>query len=73
LSLKTSEVRHFLRIIRGAPRPDVAVLLLTFILTVFVDLVVAVNVGVILATLSSGKFSPTSSGMAPRFCSPRFV
>jgi sulfate permease, SulP family len=46
-----SEVRHFLRIIRGAPRPDVAVLLLTFLLTVFVDLVVAVNVGVILATL----------------------
>jgi SulP family sulfate permease len=46
-----SEVRHFLRIIRGAPRPDVAVLLLTFFLTVFVDLVVAVNVGVILATL----------------------
>src|SRR6202167_4102277 len=44
-----SEVRHFLRIIRGAPRPDVAVLLLTFLLTVFVDLVVAVNVGVILA------------------------
>jgi len=46
-----SEVRHFLRIIRGAPRPDVAVLLLTFLSTVFVDLVVAVNVGVILATL----------------------
>jgi sulfate permease, SulP family len=46
-----SEVRHFLRIIRGAPRPDVAVLLLTFLLTVFVDLVVAVNVGVILAAL----------------------
>ena len=46
-----SEVRHFLRIIRGAPRPDVAVLLLTFPLTVFADLVVAVNVGVILAAL----------------------
>jgi SulP family sulfate permease len=46
-----SEVRHFLRILRGAPKPDVAVLLLTFLLTVFVDLVVAVNVGVILAAL----------------------
>ena len=46
-----SEARHFLRIVRGAPRPDVAVLLLTFFLTVFVDLVVAVNVGVILAAL----------------------
>jgi sulfate permease, SulP family len=32
-----SEVRHFLRIIHSAPRPDVAVLLLTFLLTVFVE------------------------------------
>jgi SulP family sulfate permease len=46
-----SEVRHFIRLIRGAPKPDVVVLLLTFLLTVFVDLVVAVNVGVILAAL----------------------
>jgi SulP family sulfate permease len=46
-----SEVRHFVRVVRGAPAPDVAVLLLTFFLTVFVDLVVAVNVGVILAAL----------------------
>jgi SulP family sulfate permease len=46
-----SAVRHFIRIIRSAPKPDVAVLLLTFFLTVFVDLVVAVNVGVILTAL----------------------
>jgi SulP family sulfate permease len=66
-----SEVRHFLRIIRGAPRPDVAVLLLTFILTVFVDLVVAVNVGVILATLlfmrrmsDAVKIEPHTAGAA---------
>jgi len=46
-----SEAPHFLRVLRGAPKPDVGILLLTFSLTVFVDLVVAVNVGVILAAL----------------------
>jgi SulP family sulfate permease len=46
-----SEARHFLRMVRRAPRPDVAILLITFLLTVFTDLVVAVNVGVILAML----------------------
>jgi SulP family sulfate permease len=46
-----SDVPHFLRLARGSPPPDIAVLLITFVLTVFVDLVVAVNVGVILASL----------------------
>jgi sulfate permease, SulP family len=46
-----SEVPHFIRLVRGSPTTDVAVLLITFALTVFVDLVVAVNVGVILAAL----------------------
>jgi sulfate permease, SulP family len=46
-----SEVRHVVRLLRGAPKVDVGILLLTFFLTVFVDLVVAVNVGVILAAL----------------------
>jgi sulfate permease, SulP family len=46
-----SEVPHVLRLLLRAPKPDVAVLLLTFLLTVFVDLVVAVNVGVIVAAL----------------------
>ena len=44
-----SEVRHFAGMVRRAPRGDVAVLLITFLLTVFSDLVLAVNVGVILA------------------------
>jgi SulP family sulfate permease len=44
-----SEVRHFAGMVRRAPRADVAVLLITFFLTVFADLVLAVNVGVILA------------------------
>ena len=46
-----SEARHVLRVLRGAPKVDVGILLLTFFLTVFVDLVVAVNVGVIFAAL----------------------
>jgi SulP family sulfate permease len=46
-----SELPHVVRLVRRAPKADVAVLLLTFFLTVLVDLVVAVNVGVILAAL----------------------
>ena len=46
-----SEARHFVHMVRRAPRADVVILLTTFVLTVFVDLVVAVNIGVILATL----------------------
>ncbi|MET0535184.1 MAG: SulP family inorganic anion transporter [Steroidobacter sp.] len=46
-----SEARHFVKMVRRAPPADVVVLLVTFGLTVFVDLVVAVNIGVIIATL----------------------
>jgi SulP family sulfate permease len=46
-----SELPHVFRVLRGAPKVDVGILLLTFFLTVFVDLVVAVNVGVIFAAL----------------------
>jgi sulfate permease, SulP family len=46
-----SDVKHFLHIARRAPQADRAILLITFLLTVFADLVVAVNVGVILAIL----------------------
>src|SRR5690554_3283460 len=46
-----SEVRHFAHMLRRAPAADVAVLLVTFALTVLADLVIAVNVGVILAML----------------------
>ncbi|HTD73874.1 MAG TPA: SulP family inorganic anion transporter [Steroidobacteraceae bacterium] len=46
-----SEIPHVIRLMRGSPATDVAVLVITFSLTVFVDLVVAVNVGVILAAL----------------------
>lgn len=46
-----SEARHFFDLVRHAPRNDVALLLVTFTLTVFADLVIAVNVGVMLAAL----------------------
>jgi SulP family sulfate permease len=46
-----SDVHRFIHVMKTAPRPDVGVLLITFGLTVFTDLVVAVNIGVILASL----------------------
>jgi len=46
-----SDAPHFFHLARTAPRADVAVLLITFSLTVFADLVIAVNVGVVLASL----------------------
>lgn len=46
-----SELPHVVRMIKRAPRNDVIILLITFFLTVFADLVIAVNIGVILASL----------------------
>lgn len=46
-----SEAKHFLHIIRIAPRSDVLVLLTCFGLTVFFDMVIAVSAGVMLAAL----------------------
>jgi len=46
-----SDVRHCVQMVRRAPPADVGILLLTFGLTVFADLVVAVNIGVIVAML----------------------
>lgn len=51
VSWNMSEFPHVVHLVRTAPKGDVVVLLLTFFLTVFVDLVVAVNVGVIVAAL----------------------
>ena len=45
------EAKHFARMVKRAPRADVAILMITFLLTVFTDLVVAVSIGVILSTL----------------------
>lgn len=46
-----SEVKHVIKMFKRAPHADIAVLVITFLLTIFVDLVVAVNIGVILAVL----------------------
>lgn len=46
-----SEIRHFVNILRIAPKSDVFVLLLCFFLTVVFDMVIAVSVGVVLAAL----------------------
>lgn len=43
--------RPFVHLIRTAPKSDIAVLVLTFVLTVVFDLVVAIEVGMILACL----------------------
>lgn len=46
-----SETHRFVHMVRTSPKGDVIVLLITFILTVFGDLVIAVNIGVMLACL----------------------
>jgi SulP family sulfate permease len=50
VSWDMSEIKQFKRLL-SAPKSDTAVLLLTFLLTIFVDLTVAVQVGVVLAAL----------------------
>ena len=51
VSYNMSDYRRFVRILTTAPKSDSFVLLITFFLTIFVDLVVAVNIGVVFATL----------------------
>lgn len=46
-----SDLKHVGHMLRTAPTADKVILVVTFLLTIFVDLVVAVNVGVLLATL----------------------
>lgn len=50
-----SDVPRVVRLLRRAPLAERAILMITFLLTVFVDLVVAVNVGVILAFLHARR------------------
>lgn len=50
-----SDVPHFVHIIKTAPRDDTIVLFTTFFLTIFTNLVMAVNVGVILSFLLAKK------------------
>jgi SulP family sulfate permease len=61
-----SEWRHFVSILKG-PRSDMAILLTTFLLTVLVDLTVAIEVGMVLAAFlfmrNMIKFSGVSNLM----------
>lgn len=44
-----SDAKHVIKLIQKAPRADILILLVTLVFTIFVDLVVAVNIGVLLA------------------------
>ncbi|HQU09312.1 MAG TPA: SulP family inorganic anion transporter, partial [Opitutales bacterium] len=46
-----AELPHLFSILRKAPKADIATLAITFLLTVFVDLITAVYIGVIVASL----------------------
>lgn len=46
-----SDIPHFWYMVTHAPRQDILILITTFLLTIFTNLVVAVNIGVILAML----------------------
>lgn len=59
-----SEVHHFHHLFR-APFGDVAVLLTTFLLTVLVDLTVAVEIGMILALFTFMKRMKETGGVTP--------
>jgi SulP family sulfate permease len=52
VAFNMSQVRHIINTARRAPRRDVAVMFITLVLTVFTDLVLAVEVGIILAMLN---------------------
>ena len=46
-----SEWKRFVRVIKTAPKSDIIIMVLTFILTVVFDLVIAIEVGMVLAAL----------------------
>lgn len=46
-----SEWRHFAEIVKTAPKSDISVLILTFVLTIVFDLVVAIEFGLLVAVL----------------------
>ena len=64
VAFNMSEVGRVARIARRAPRSDVAVMFITLALTVFADLVVAVEVGVILAMLNFFRRMTSAVGVS---------
>lgn len=61
-----SAVPHFIRMLRKAPRADSAVMVITFFLTIFTNLVIAVNVGIVLAMLFFVRRMHQSTHMIPQ-------
>lgn len=62
IAYRMGEWHHFLTIFR-CPIGDIAILLTTFVLTVFVDLLTAIQAGIILATFISINRMAEGSGM----------
>jgi len=58
-----SERKHFVRMLRIAPRSDVLVLLSCFFLTVFFDMVISVTAGIVLSALLFMKRMAEVSGV----------
>jgi SulP family sulfate permease len=58
-----SESKHFVHLLRVAPRSDLAVLLICFGLTIVFDMVVSVTVGIVLAALLFMKRMAEVSGV----------
>lgn len=50
VAVSMAEIPHFMKLLK-APKPDAFVLVTTFLLTVFVDLSVAVGIGIVLASI----------------------
>ena len=55
--------RPFVRLIKTAPKSDIFILVLTFVLTVVFDLVVAIGVGIVLACVLFMKRMSDQSGV----------
>ena len=66
VSWNMSGAAHFFRLVRTAPTADVAILLITFTLTILTDLVIAVNIGVILAMLQLLRRMSSSVEVVPQ-------
>lgn len=59
-----SEWRKFVRVVKTSPKSDIAVMVITFALTVVFDLVIAIEVGMVLAALLFLKRMSDESGVS---------
>lgn len=60
-----SEAHRVVRLVRHAPRADAVIMSLTLLLTVFADLVVAVNIGIVLSVLHFLRRMASSVDVTP--------